>query len=209
MFPINYFEKLNIFKLDEKIKFANWFYENYDFFSVQDIYTWLWLGEFGYSELPKNDLISLKEEIRLARINPPKIKKIWEPLGLSKKFVKINLDLYYEAGYPIKKILQFTIETQEIAKLDRMTFKNNWNLMKIQYDLTKQITLQDFHIFEEKVPFHMTPFLNFTEEFFKEFGFYFKIAPLESFFRSFPECSSSYPEIFIDVLRFPSEMEVS
>lgn len=196
---ISHFDNIDVFKLDDKVKLANWFYQHYDSFSVQDIYTWLWIGEFGYSELPKSDLYSLKEDIRLATINPPKIKEIWEPLGLSKKFIKINLSFYYELGYPLKKLIEFVNEVQEIQKVDRLTFKNNWNLMKIQFDFTKKITLQDFHSFEEKVPFHMTPFLGFTEEFLKEFSPYYRIVSFESFFRTYPEFTDIYPEIFVEI----------
>ncbi len=199
MYLPNYFERINIFKLEEKIKSANWFYEHYDSFSTQDVYTWLWLGEFGYAELPANDLSSLKKEIRLARSNPSKLNQIWEPLGLSKKFIKINLDVYYEAGYPLKRLIQLTSEVEEIQEFDRLTFKNHWNLMKIQFDYTKKISLQDFHNFEIKIPFHMTPFLGFTEEFLKEYSPYYRIVALDSFFRYFPECSEIYPDIFIEI----------
>lgn len=198
MYLIHYFDRIDIFKLNEKVKAANWFYKHYDSFSAQDIYTWLWYGEFGYPELPTNDLSTLKKDIRLARLSPPKLNLIWEPIGLSKKFIKINLGIYYEIGYPLKRLLQLVSEVEELQKFDRLTFKNHWNLMKIQFDYSKKITLQDFYNFENKIPFHMTPYLGFTEEFLKEFSPYYRIVSLDSFFQYFPECIDLYPDIFIE-----------
>ncbi len=199
---INYkeiLEKYNPFEIDEKLSFANWFYSNYKNYTAQDIYCWLWSGEFGYYQPAMDDLNTLREDIRKAKIQPSKIRKIWEPLGISKKFVKINLDLYFDAGLPLKRLLSLIDRIREFQNVDKLTFKNNWNLMKIQVDFTQKITLKEFNEFQEKIAFHMTPFYPFTEEFLKEFGYYYRIVPLEDFFLYYPEYINDYEEIFIDI----------
>ncbi|MCS7206232.1 MAG: hypothetical protein NZ853_11105 [Leptospiraceae bacterium] len=190
-------DKYQVFSLDEKLRFANWFYNNYENYTPQDIYSWLWLGEFGYPELPKNDLHTLREHIRLANAFPSKVRKIWEPLGISQKFIKINVDLYFEEGFPLLRLLDLVSKAKVSESTEKLTFKNNWNLMKIQIDFTSKIDLKSINEFQEKVPFHMTPYLPFTEKFQQEFGMYYRIVPLEEFFSFFPECIDIYPDLFI------------
>ncbi|GIX40978.1 MAG: hypothetical protein KatS3mg129_0711 [Leptospiraceae bacterium] len=190
-------EKYKIFDLDERLRFADWFYNYYRNYSAQDIYTWLWIGEFGYPEFPQVSLNLLRENIRKAKLQPSKIRKIWEPIGISKKFIKINIDLYFEAGYPLLRLIDLIEKVKEFKNIDKLTFKNNWNLMKIQLDFTKPLTLKDLNQFQEKIPFHMTPFYPFTEEFLKEFGQYYFIVPMDMFFNFYPECIDDYPELFI------------
>jgi hypothetical protein len=190
-------EKYNIFEIDEKLRFADWFYNNYTKYTAQDIYAWLWFGEFGYYEYPLTNLEVLREEIRKSKIKPSIIRKVWEPLGISKKFIKINLDLYFEAGYPLLRLISLTEKVKEYKNVDKLTFKNNWNLMKIQLDFTKSISLKDFNEFEEKIPFHMSPYYPLTDDFKSEFGEYYRIVPMESFFEFYPERKEDYPDFFI------------
>lgn len=189
-------EKYQIFQLDEKIRFVSWFYDNYSNYTVQDLYSWLWLGEFGYPELPENDLATLREDIRKARVFPSKVRKLWEPLGVSQKFLKINIDLYFDAGYPLKRLLDLVSRAKE-ETFEKLTFKNNWNLMKIQLDFTKPVTIGQMNEFQEKIPFHMTPYMPFTEDFQKEFGRYYRIVRQDDFFSFYPERIDDYPELFI------------
>jgi hypothetical protein len=200
-------EKYKVFELDEKLRFADWFYNYYTKYTAQDVYSWLWIGEFGYEEYPLTDLFILREGVRMAYLNPSRIRKIWEPLGISKKFVKVNLDLYFDAGYPLLRLIDLVEKSKEHKQIDKLTFKMNWNLMKMQLNFTQPVTLRDMNEFQEKIAFHMTPYYPFTEEFQKEFGYYYRIVPLQQFFDYFPECINDYPELFIDVVKNELEPE--
>lgn len=191
-------KKYEVFELEDKLRFANWFYKNYSLYEAQDIYCWLWMGEFGYYEFPVNDLDSLMEDIILAQLYPSKIRKIWEPLGISKKFIKINIDIYFEMGYPLKRLLALVDRNRDFINIDKLTFKNNWNLMKLELDFTQNVKLNDMNLFMEKIAFHMSPYYPFTENFLKEFGRYYRIVPMKDFFYYYPECIGIYEELFIE-----------
>ncbi len=194
------------FEIDEKLKRAEWFYNQYKNFSIQDIYSWLWLGEFGYHEFPDNDLSSLKQEIWKAKLNPSSIRKVWEPLGISQKFVKINIDIFFDLGYPLKRLIDLVNKMKEYTTMDKLGFRSAWNLMKVQLDIMKKVTITDFQVFQENVPFFILPYYPFTEEFEKEFGKYYRIVPLEDFFRFYPELTDIYEEIYIDIKAYTSEL---
>jgi hypothetical protein len=117
------------------------------------------------------------------------------------------LDLYFDAGYPLLKLIDLVEKSKEHKQVDKLTFKMNWNLMKMQLNFTQTVTLRDMNEFQEKIAFHMTPYYPFTEEFQKEFGYYYRIVLLRQFFDSFPECINDYPELFIDVVKNELEPE--
>lgn len=191
-------EKYEVFELEDKLRFANWFYKNYSLFEAQDIYSWLWIGEFGYHDYPLNDLNTLMDDIIQAQLKPSKIRKLWEPLGISRKFIKINIDIYFEAGYPLKRLLDLVERNKSFINIDKLTFKNSWNLMKLELDFTQNVKLNDMNLFMEKIPFHMSPYYPFTENFSKEFGNFYRIVPMNDFFFYYPECANIYDELFID-----------
>ncbi|MCB1165967.1 MAG: hypothetical protein KDK33_07430 [Leptospiraceae bacterium] len=170
-----------------KTETGEWFLDTYPTQRAVDLYHWLYLGEFGYGgEAPSSALDQLTEDIRIARFNPPRFSGVWEPLGLAGRLLKINLVAYSDAGCPLPRLIHLSERVRELRP-NSLRFKGDWNFMKTIVVPGMEITLEQIHQFENQIPFHMTPYMGFTEEFERSYGQAFRIVPRKSFFQYFPE----------------------
>lgn len=193
MFLDEIFES-DFFLLDRKRELAEWFYSHYHSYTPEDIYGWLWAGEFGYppGQYPDADLHTLLEDIRQARQHPGTIEQVWEPLGLENQLIKINIAHYADADCPLPRLIQLSERIRQEIHPNAMRFKSNWNLMKAQISDGSDVTLTQIHEFEERIPFNMTPYIVYSADFLSQFGFHYRIVPAELFFDYFPEFEGIY-----------------
>jgi len=184
----------DFFALDQKTELAEWFYSHYKEYSAEDIYAWLWAGEFGYRPdgYPDADLHQLLSDIRMARQKPGLINAVWEPLGLENSLVKVNIAHYADAGCPLPRLIQLSERIREEIDPNALRFKSNWNLMKAQIYEGSALRLSQVHQFEDSIPFNMTPYIPFSNAFAEQFGSYYRIVPAALFFEYFPEFEVYY-----------------
>lgn len=193
MFQDEIFES-DFFLIDEKSRRAEWFYSHYHSYTADDIYGWLWAGEFGYppGQYPDASLHRLLEDIRLARYHAGTIRSVWEPLGLENHFIKVNIAHYADAGCPLPRLIQLSERIREETNPNAMRFKSDWNLMKANISEGADVSLTQIHEFEERIPFSMTPYIPYTADFLSQFGMHYRIVPADLFFYHFPEYESIY-----------------
>lgn len=193
MFLDEIFES-DFFLMDEKSERAEWFYSHYHSYTAEDIYAWLWAGEFGYppGQYPDADLHRLLEDIRQARYHAGTIRSVWEPLGLENHLIKINIAYYADVGCPLPRLIQLSERIREEISPNAMRFKSNWNLMKAHISEGADVSLTQIHEFEERIPFNMTPFIPHTADFLSQFGVHYRIVPAALFFDHFPEYESIF-----------------
>ncbi|WP_411822294.1 hypothetical protein [Leptospira sp. 'Mane'] len=179
----------------EKLFLINKFVEEHPEAEIQDFYKWLYFGEFGVEEyntllagkkqIPELHVIlsEIKEEATLEK----KVTNVWEPFGLSARFIKVFVSPYYLNDCPIKRLVNL-IERSPAFRGARMTFKLDWNLLKeTVIEIRQDLTRRDFINFEERINFHQLPELSFTEAFQKQNPFYYRVVSQKLFFDYFPE----------------------
>jgi hypothetical protein len=193
MFQDEIFES-DFFLMDRKSKQAEWFYTHYHSYTPEDIYGWLWAGEFGYPPglYPDANLHALMEDIRRARHQPGAHRAVWEPLGLESLLVKINIAVYTDEGCPLPRLVDLSERIREEIHPNAMRFKSNWNLMKAQISTAAEVTLTQIHDFEERIPFNMSPYIQYSPDFLAQFGPHFRIVPATMFFDAYPEYEDIY-----------------
>jgi hypothetical protein len=179
----------------EKLSLITRFTEQHPEAEIQDFYKWLYFGEFGVEEY--NTLLTGKKQTPELHILLAEIKKeasqdhtnsnLWEPLGVSARFIKILVSPYYLNDCPIKRLVNL-IERSPAFRGARMTFKLDWNILKdVVCELRPDLTRRDFINFEEKINFHQLPELKFTEGFIKHNPSYYRVVSQKLFFDYFPE----------------------
>ncbi len=155
---------------------------------AQDIYRWLWEGEFGPGQREQpSRLDELTQMIRTARMHKSAGKQpMWEPLGLTRRFVHVNVIPYSDAGCPLKRLISLGERTRDF-RADQLRFKMQWSFMKTQIVPGMRVTVEEMNAFENDIAFHMTPEIPFTEEYIKEHGSGYMVLPYDMFFETFPE----------------------
>lgn len=188
MFQDEIFES-DFFLMDQKSHRAEWFFSHFHSYGPEDIYAWLWAGEFGYppGRFPDANLHALMEDIRLARHQPGALRVVWEPLGLEGLLVKINIAVYADEGCPLPRLIDLSERSREEINPNAIRFKSNWNLMKAHISTMAEVSLTQIHEFEERIPFNMSPCIAHSPDFLAQFGPHFRIVPARMFFTAFPE----------------------
>ena len=167
---------------------AEQFLDYYTDLKAQDIYRWLWEGEFGPGgNILDLSLDRLNTDLRKARadINVYE-QKLWEPSGLSMKILKINIVRYADSGCPLLRLLELAARTRDSVP-NTLRFKHNWNFMKTQLISGMNVTPEDMNVFENSIAFHMTPEINYSDLFIENYGLGYRLVPRQVFFKYFPE----------------------
>jgi len=174
--------------MELKVRITDQFFETYKEVTAQDIYRWIWEGEFGICNSSEDlTLDRLSTDLRKSRTMAiSREQTIWEPMGLSMRIVKINLVPYADSGCPMNRLIELAKKSKEM-KPNTLRFKRDWYFVKTQIVSGMTVTVEDLNQFENTVPFHMTPDLPFTESFVDKYGLGYRLAPRELFFKYFPE----------------------
>ncbi len=172
----------------KKFLIANPFYE------LQDLYRWLYFGEFGFEDQMsylkkdrgKPELIKILDDIKSEQ-GKLIAEKIWEPMGLSQRFVMVFVTRYEEKKCPIMRLVNL-IERSPAFRGTRMQFKLDWAFLKDYVIRTSgRFTRQDFYGFEDRINFHQLPNEDFTAKFKSQRPEKYRIVPRKLFFDFFPE----------------------
>lgn len=176
------------FSVEQMTTIAEEFLDRHPQAKAQDIYRWLWEGEFGAgSRSQASNLDELTSAIRKARMHKTAgTQPMWEYLGLTQRLLHINIIPYSDAGCPLKRLLNLGERIRDFRP-DQLRFKMQWGFLKTQVVPGMRITVDELNSFENEIPFHMTPELPFTEEFTQEYGTGYIIVPQDLFFETFPE----------------------
>ncbi|MDX1961019.1 MAG: hypothetical protein SFU98_20790 [Leptospiraceae bacterium] len=180
---------------DQKIFAIEKFMQENPFYELQDLYRWLYYGEFGYQEQVsylrreklKPELIKILDEYKSEKDNPDISQRVWEPMGLSQRFVMVFITAYYNQKCPLKRIVNL-LERSPAFRGTRMKFKLDWAFVK-DYAIRKtgRFTKQDFYGFEDRINFHQLPEVTFTSKFLDAKPEKYRILPRKLFFEFFPE----------------------
>ena len=184
------FEQASI-SYEEKVFIAEQFLDTYEIEHARDMYRWLWEGEFGPgSQATDPNLESLAQDIRHARMHARRSRRefphLCEDIGLARKFLKINLVPYADSGCPLQRLIAL-MERMKDARPDPLRFKKDWAFTKTQIYPGLPITIDKLNHFENEIAFHMSPEIEYSEEFLEKYGNGYRIVPRNLFFQYFPE----------------------
>ena len=175
-------------------------YIKYHYFELQDLYKWLYYGEFGSEDhsgylrqekrLPELEylLADIKSEHNKTTLS----ERVWIPMGLSERFIMVHVSQYYKAELPLKTLAGL-MDRSSAFRGTRVYFKLDWSFIK-EYLIHRQrrFDKEDFYIFEDRINFHQLPNVDFTREY-KAFNpDRYRIVPRKLFFDFFPEYDDKF-----------------
>lgn len=171
-----------------RVQIAERFLERYVHIRPEDIYRWLWEGEYGPGmNSPDLTIDRLNTDLRYARtISGSRKQEIWEPMGLAARILKINLVPYADSGGPFLRLLEMSNRAREIRP-NTLRFKRDWYFMKTQVTRGMEVSLESMNDFENRIAFHMTPEVAFSETYIGHYGTGYRLVPRTLFFKHFPE----------------------
>lgn len=180
---------------NEKIFLISQFMSKYPQVQIQDLYKWLFLGEFGIEEKntflkPKKNITQLQEILddidteKELNIEPP---CVWIPLGCSHRFVMVYVTPFFKKEFPLMRLVNI-LERSKAFTGSRMQFKLDWGILK-EYALSvrKEWSKQDFYLFEDKIDFHSIPDVDFSETFLEAHPYKYRVVSQKLFFEYYPE----------------------
>lgn len=175
-------------------------YVKKDYFELQDLYKWLYFGEFGMEdhssflrrEKRMPELEYLLDDIKSQKNEPKLSDRVWIPMGLSERFIMIHVSQYYKAELPLKTLAAL-MERSSAFRGTRVNFKLDWSFIKEYLIQQKQkFSKEDFYTFEDRINFHQLPNVDFTR-IFKAFNpDRYRIIPRKLFFDFYPEFDDMY-----------------
>ncbi|TGL38432.1 hypothetical protein EHQ53_16780 [Leptospira langatensis] len=180
---------------EEKISSLNRFIELHPLVEIQDLYKWLYYGEFGeiviqefYSEKKTAPVLhSMLEGLRSDSDLDLSPERVWEPLGFSQRYLMIYLTPYYNLEYPLMRVVNL-IQRSSAFQGYRMRFKLDWILLKDEIvSRNMGFSKQDFINFEDRIQFHQLPELDFSDTFKTNYPAASCIVATKLFFEYFPE----------------------
>lgn len=175
---------------EQKVFALELFLERYPGIDLQDVYKWLYYGEFGPSQLIRPskipELQHLLNDIQHESRKDILADRVWEPVGLSLKFVKVYISPYYKENCPLNRLIN--LMNRSIAfRGTRMHFKLDWSFIK-EYFIRNQInTKQDFYNFEDRNSYQVLPELYHTDTYLSQHPHRYRVVPRKLFFEFFPE----------------------
>jgi hypothetical protein len=194
MIPTLVLDANSIHNNEQKAFALKKFIQENPFYELQDLYRWLYYGEFGSQDIPsyldkeraRLELMRIKEDIKSEK-QKNLSEKIWEPMGLSQRFIMVFVTRYYEQFCPLMRLINL-IERAPAFRGTRMQFKLDWAFLK-EYIIRNsgRFTKQDFYGFEDRINFHQIPEVPFTDKFQKMRPEKYRVVPRKLFFDFFPE----------------------
>lgn len=197
MIPTLTLDSQAIYTNEQKIFALKKFMQENSFYELQDIYRWLYYGEFGFQdqigyfrkEKGRPELVKILDDIK-QESKRTLAEKIWEPMGLSQRFVMVFVSRYHEQLCPLMRLVNL-MERSPAFRGTRMQFKLDWAFIK-DYIIRNsgRFTRQDFYGFEDRINFHQIPDIPFTDKFKQQRPEKYRIIPRKLFFDFFPEYDS-------------------
>ncbi|HMV45825.1 MAG TPA: hypothetical protein PK079_14740 [Leptospiraceae bacterium] len=194
-------DTLSIVNNDQRVFALRQFIEEHPYFELQDLYKWLYYGEFGYEEhisyLKKEkghqELHKILEDIKYEQNMENLSDLIWKPMGLSQRFVMVFVTQYYKELCPLNRLVNL-IERSPAFQGTRMHFKLDWSFVKdyVIRTQTHRFTKQDFYGFEDRINFHSLPLVSFTGTFMNKNPERYRVVPRKLFFDFFPEFNDNH-----------------
>lgn len=189
-------DTLSIVNSEQRVFALNKFIEEHPYFELQDLYKWLYYGEFGYEEhisyLKKEkgqpELHKILDDIKYEQNMENLSDLIWKPMGLSQRFVMVFVTQYYKHECPLNRLVNL-IERSPAFQGTRMHFKLDWSFVKDYVIQTQshRFSKQDFYGFEDRINFHSLPLVQFTTTFLTKNPEKYRVVPRKLFFDFFPE----------------------
>jgi hypothetical protein len=195
MIPTLSIETNSLAHTDQKIFAIRQFLQQNPSIELQDIYRWLYYGEFGYEEessylkeeKARPQLIRILDDVKFEKKNNVSPPVVWEPMGLAQRFIMVFLTPYSINQCPINRIVNL-IERAPAFRGTRMHFKLDWAFIKDFLIRKEKLYIkQDFYNFEDRINFHHLPDVPFTEDYITNKPFKYRIVPRKLFFDFFPE----------------------
>lgn len=171
------------------------FISKYPHAEIWDIYSWLWYGEFGVVDTSSSVTSILKLPLLQTYLDYIDNEKsftefptdVWEPLGMSHKFILVYITNYYNLGYPLKRLINLH-ERSVAFSGSKMQFKLDWNLAKDTVNIMiPELQKDAFYKFEDENNFHTIPDPEWSLSFKEKNPYYFTIVSQKLFFDYFPE----------------------
>ncbi|MBE7411689.1 MAG: hypothetical protein L6Q54_13460 [Leptospiraceae bacterium] len=189
------FDTESALTIDEKIYVLDEFIKEHPQSGIQDLYRWLYSGEFGQidlsgilkgeSNIPQ--LQKILDDIKSEAISEDLIKRVWDPVGFSMRFVTVYVTEYYNRECPLKRLVNL-IERAPAFQGSRMQFKLDWSFLKDYLTKTvKKFDKQDFYNFEDKIGFYQLPEINFSDVYLSNYPTKYRVVPRKLFLGYFPE----------------------
>jgi hypothetical protein len=188
-------ERDTILTKQEKIYLVSIFLDYYPKVEIQDMYNWLYFGEFGYEE--PSSFLKAKKKIPplqhlLDQIDDERIfnkfsERIWEPMGTSHRFVSVFITPFFLKDCPLMRIVNL-MERSNAFRGSRMQFKLDWNIVKdYALSIKPEWNKEDFYQFEDRIGFHQLPILEYSEVYKEQYPFKKRVISQKLFFEYFPE----------------------
>ncbi len=189
------FDTESVLTIDEKIFVLEEFLREHPLAGIQDLYRWLYSGEFGQvdlsgilkgeSKIP--ELQRILDDIKSESISEELVDKVWDPVGFSMRFVMVYVSEYYKKECPLKRLVNL-IERAHAFQGSRMQFKLDWSFLKDYLTKTvKKFEKQEFYNFEDRIGFYQLPEVGFTEDFTVNYPTKYRVVPRKLFLSYFPE----------------------
>lgn len=185
---------------EQKIFALKKFMEDHSYFELQDLYKWLYYGEFGidehvsYLQREKGspELHRLLDDIKYEKNIENLSDRIWKPMGLSQRYIMIFVTQYSQCQCPLNRLVNL-MERGPAFQGSRMQFKLDWSFVK-EYIIkhSDRLTKDEFYGFEERISFHTLPAEEFTRPFLMKNPEKYRIVPRKLFFDFFPEFYDAY-----------------
>ncbi|WCL48377.1 hypothetical protein [Leptospira sp. GIMC2001] len=188
-------ERDSVLSKQAKIYLMSRFFDFHKNIEIQDLYKWLYYGEFGYEEqnaflrarksVPQLQL--LLDQIDTEKSFEQQIDRVWEPMGCSHRFVMVYIAPYFRKECPLVRMVNL-MERSPAFRGSRMQFKLDWSILKeyaMQRD--KKFTKEEFYQFEDRIGFHQLPSQEFSEEFQETHPYAYRVVSQKLFFEYFPE----------------------
>ncbi|MBK6605722.1 MAG: hypothetical protein KBF99_01660 [Leptospiraceae bacterium] len=189
-------DTLSIVNNEQRVFALKLFIEDHPYFELQDLYKWLYYGEFGYEEhisyLKKEkgqqELHKLLDDIKYEQNIENLSDLVWKPMGLSQRFVMVFVTQYHKQLCPLNRLVNL-IERSPAFQGTRMHFKLDWSFVKDYVIRTQshRISKQDFYGFEDRINFHSLPLVSYTNVFIGKNPERYRVVPRKLFFDFFPE----------------------
>ncbi|MCG9874595.1 MAG: hypothetical protein MH321_07405 [Leptospiraceae bacterium] len=188
-------ERDSILSKQEKVFLTANFLDRHPEIEIQDLYKWLYYGEFGYEE--QNTFLKASKKIPPLQFLLDQIEDerafgniseiVWEPMGTSHKFVSVFVTQYFLKECPLVRLINL-MERSSAFRGSRMQFKLDWTIVK-EYALgmMPNWTKDDFYQFEDRIGFHQLPILDYSERYLQNYFHKHRIISQKLFFEYFPE----------------------